>query len=104
MTSKLSFRTHTALALAMAGSIALASTATAQQVHQAEVAGAADVAAQVKAGEPVYQTVCMACHQADGPGDDAGDGSAHQGDDLSLECIRIDHLKAPSTCLMVVLM
>ena len=68
MTSKPSFRSRTALALAMTGSIALASTAMAQQVHKAEVAGAADVSAQVKAGEATYQTVCMACHQADGKG------------------------------------
>ena len=68
MTSKPSFRSRTALALAMTGSIALATTALAQEVHKAEVAGAADVAAQVKAGEATYQTVCMACHQADGKG------------------------------------
>jgi nitrite reductase (NO-forming)/hydroxylamine reductase len=52
----------------MTGSLAVATTAWAQQVHQAEVAGAAGVAAQVKAGESVYQTVCLACHQADGKG------------------------------------
>ena len=38
------------------------------QVHQAEVAGAAGIAAQMKAGESTYQTVCLACHQADGKG------------------------------------
>ena len=38
------------------------------QVHQAEVAGAAGISAQVKAGESTYQTVCLACHQADGKG------------------------------------
>ena len=66
MTSKLSFRARTAVSLAMTGSLALASTTLAQQVHQAEVAGAAGVTAQAKAGESVYQTVCLACHQADG--------------------------------------
>jgi len=39
-------------------------SSSAPQVHQAEVAGAAGIAAQVKAGEGVYQTVCLACHQA----------------------------------------
>ncbi|MGB7740369.1 MAG: cytochrome D1 domain-containing protein [Steroidobacteraceae bacterium] len=39
------------------------------QVHQAEVAaGAAATPAQVHSGEKVYQTVCLACHQADGKG------------------------------------
>ncbi len=38
------------------------------QVHQAEVAGAAGISAQMKAGESTYQTVCLACHQADGKG------------------------------------
>jgi len=68
MMSKLSFRTRAAMSLAVAGSLAFATTAWAQQVHQAEVAGAAGVAAQVKEGEKVFQTVCMACHQADGKG------------------------------------
>jgi nitrite reductase (NO-forming)/hydroxylamine reductase len=43
-------------------------SSSAPQVHQAEVAGAAASPAQVKAGEQVFQTVCMACHQADGKG------------------------------------
>jgi len=68
MTSKLHLPVNAALALAVTGSMALATTAWAQQVHQAEVAGAAGIAAQVKSGEAVYQTVCMACHQADGKG------------------------------------
>jgi len=39
------------------------------QVHQAEVAaGAAATPTQVQAGEKVFQTVCLACHQADGKG------------------------------------
>jgi nitrite reductase (NO-forming)/hydroxylamine reductase len=56
------------MTLAAVGALVLSSAAWAQQVHQAEVAGAADAAAQVKAGETVYQTVCLACHQADGKG------------------------------------
>ena len=55
-------------ALALAIATAAAAPARAQQVHQAEVAGAAASPAQVQAGEKVFQTVCMACHQADGKG------------------------------------
>ncbi len=70
-------RSPAAVPLAVAGALALATAAwaaepsvssSAPQVHQAEVAGAAGIAAQVKAGESVYQTVCLACHQADGKG------------------------------------
>ena len=70
-------RSPAAVPLAVAGALALATaawaaepsaSASAPQVHQAEVAGAAGIAAQVKAGESVYQTVCLACHQADGKG------------------------------------
>jgi nitrite reductase (NO-forming)/hydroxylamine reductase len=70
-------RSPAAVPLAIAGVFALATaawavepsaSASAPQVHQAEVAGAAGIAAQVKAGESVYQTVCLACHQADGKG------------------------------------
>ena len=43
-------------------------SASAPQVHQAEVAGATVTPAQIKAGEQVFQTVCLACHQADGKG------------------------------------
>jgi nitrite reductase (NO-forming)/hydroxylamine reductase len=68
MTSKLHLPVHAAIALAVTGSMALATTAWAQQVHKAEVAGAADISAQLKSGEAVYQTVCLACHQADGKG------------------------------------
>ena len=56
-----------ALALVCATTLAGVS-AQAQQVHQAEVAGAAVTPAQMKAGEQIFQTVCMACHQADGKG------------------------------------
>jgi len=61
-------RGPTAAALAAAGALALSAAAWAQQVHQAEVAGATGVDAQAKAGETVYQAVCLACHQADGKG------------------------------------
>jgi len=70
-------RSPAAVSLAVAGAFALATAAwaaepsassSAPQVHQAEVAGAAGIAAQVKSGESVYQTVCLACHQADGKG------------------------------------
>ena len=70
-------RSPAAVPLAVAGALALATaawaaepsaSASAPQVHQAEVAGAAGIGAQVKAGESVYQTVCLACHQADGKG------------------------------------
>jgi len=45
------------------------SSGSSPQVHQAEVAaGAAATPAQLQAGEKVYQTVCLACHQADGKG------------------------------------
>ena len=77
MQSNPKLRSPAAVPLAVAGAFALATAAwaaepsassSAPQVHQAEVAGAADVTAQVKAGETVYQTVCLACHQADGKG------------------------------------
>ena len=77
MTSKLNFRIRYALSLGAMGALALATTALAQQpaasaaapqVHQAEVAGASTVAAQVAEGKTVFDTVCMACHQADGKG------------------------------------
>jgi len=76
MTSNSMLRSSAAT-LAAAGALALTATSwaaepsaspSAPQVHQAEVAGAAGIAAQVKAGETVYQTVCLACHQADGKG------------------------------------
>jgi len=60
MTSKLPLPVRAVVALAVTGSMALAGTAWAQQVHQAEVAGAAGIGAQLKAGEGVYQTVCLA--------------------------------------------
>ena len=67
MTPKIFTPVRAALALAVTGSLAMATTAWAQQVHAAEVAGAAPASAdQIKAGETVYQTVCLACHQLDG--------------------------------------
>ena len=77
MKSKPGLRAPAAVALAVAGTFTFVATAWAQapsasaaapQVHQAEVAGAGGVAAQVKTGETVYQTTCLACHQADGKG------------------------------------
>ncbi len=57
-----------AIALAAGGLHAQPTGTSGPQVHQAEVAGAAASPAQIKAGEQVFQTVCMACHQADGKG------------------------------------
>ncbi|MFO1406871.1 MAG: cytochrome D1 domain-containing protein [Steroidobacteraceae bacterium] len=57
-----------AVALGAAVSLALSGVAGAQQVHQAEVAGAAGLDARVAEGKKVFDTVCMACHQADGKG------------------------------------
>ena len=58
--------------LAAFGTAALAqqpaTSASSPQVHQAEVAGAAATPAQIQSGEKVFQTVCLACHQADGKG------------------------------------
>jgi nitrite reductase (NO-forming)/hydroxylamine reductase len=68
MNSTPKLRSPAAVAIAVVGALVLSTTAWAQQVHRAEVAGAADVAAQVKSGEAVYQTACLACHQADGKG------------------------------------
>ncbi len=77
MTSKLNFRIRYALSLGAMGALALATTALAQQpetsasapqVHQAEVAGASAGAARIAEGRKVFDTVCMACHQADGKG------------------------------------
>jgi nitrite reductase (NO-forming)/hydroxylamine reductase len=68
MTSKLKFRLRPALSLAAAGSLVLAAPAWAQQVHQAEVAGAGSLQAQVAEGKKVFDVICMACHQADGKG------------------------------------
>ena len=77
MTSNLSSRTRSALALGVAGALAIATTAwaqqpatsaTAPQVHQAEVAGASALAAQVADGKKVFDSICAACHQADGKG------------------------------------
>src|SRR5512137_2340836 len=68
MIAKHRFGSRAAISLAVAGSLALAAPARAQQVHQAEVAGAASVAAQVAEGKKVFEITCMACHQADGKG------------------------------------
>jgi nitrite reductase (NO-forming)/hydroxylamine reductase len=68
MNSKLHRPVRAALVIAMSGSLGLATTALAQQVHKAEVAGAAASAAQVESGKKVYEIACMACHQADGKG------------------------------------
>jgi len=64
MTSKLNFRIRNVLSLGALGTLALATTALAQQpsasatapqVHQAEVAGASAVAARVAEGKKVYE-------------------------------------------------
>jgi nitrite reductase (NO-forming)/hydroxylamine reductase len=68
MNSKLHRPVRAALVIAVTGSLGLATTALAQQVHKAEVAGAAASAAQVESGKKVYEIACMACHQADGKG------------------------------------
>ncbi len=68
MMSKLSLRSPAAVTLAVAGSLALATTAWAQAVHKAEVAGAAASAAQIESGKKVFEVACLACHQADGKG------------------------------------
>jgi nitrite reductase (NO-forming)/hydroxylamine reductase len=68
MNSKLHRPVRAALVIAVTGSLGLATTALAQQVHKAEVAGAAASAAQVESGKKVYEVACMACHQADGKG------------------------------------
>jgi len=68
MTLTFTVRARVAASLAAAGSLALSAGAWAQQVHQAEVAGASSLAAQVADGKKVYDTICYACHQADGKG------------------------------------
>ena len=68
MTSNQHRHIRTALALAITGSLALSATAWSQAVHKAEVAGAAASPAQIAAGKSVFETACMACHQADGKG------------------------------------
>ena len=68
MTSKILTPARAALALAITGSLAVTTTAWAQQVHAAEAAGAAATPAQIAAGKTVYEVACLACHQADGKG------------------------------------
>ena len=68
MIAKHRFGSRATISLAVAGSLALAAPVWAQQVHQAEVAGVASVAAQVADGKKVFEITCMACHQADGKG------------------------------------
>ena len=60
--------TRRSASLGLGLSLALSTPAMAQQVHQAEVAGAASVAAQVADGKAVFEVACLACHQADGKG------------------------------------
>jgi nitrite reductase (NO-forming) / hydroxylamine reductase len=68
MTSSFHVRARVAASLAAAGSLILSAGAWAQQVHQAEVAGASSLAAQVADGKKVFDSICAACHQADGKG------------------------------------
>jgi nitrite reductase (NO-forming) / hydroxylamine reductase len=68
MTSRFTVRARVAASLAAAASLVLSAGAWAQQVHQAEAAGSADIAAQVADGKKVYDTICYACHQPDGKG------------------------------------
>ena len=68
MRSMSSIRHRTAVALGASAALALAGSVHAQQVHQAEVAGSANLEARIASGKQVYETVCMACHQADGKG------------------------------------
>ena len=68
MRSSPSIRHRAAVALGASAALALAGGVQAQQVHQAEVAGSAGLEARIASGKQVYETVCMACHQADGKG------------------------------------
>ena len=68
MSSRSTKRHGSALALGATAALALAGGVHAQQVHQAEVAGSAGLEARSGSGKQVYETVCMACHQADGKG------------------------------------
>jgi nitrite reductase (NO-forming) / hydroxylamine reductase len=68
MTSKFAIHPRVAASLAAAGSLILSASAWAQQVHQAEVAGASALTAQIADGKKVYDTICYACHQTDGKG------------------------------------
>ena len=68
MSSRSTIRRRSTVTLGAAAAFALAASAYAQQVHQAEVAGSAGLDARIAAGKQVYETVCMACHQADGKG------------------------------------
>jgi nitrite reductase (NO-forming)/hydroxylamine reductase len=62
--------TRTAFMFAAFAAATMASSlAAAQQVHAAEVAAAAAPSAErMKAGEEVFQSICMACHQESGKG------------------------------------
>ena len=70
--ARLAWRLAAGVVAGMAGAASLAQQpaagAAGPQVHQAEVAGAVASAEQMKAGEKVFQTVCLPCHQADGKG------------------------------------
>ncbi len=69
MMSKLKMSARVAAAIAMTGFVGISAPLWAQAVHKAEVASATAASAEeIKAGEAVYQTVCMACHQTDGKG------------------------------------
>jgi nitrite reductase (NO-forming)/hydroxylamine reductase len=68
MKSTSTIASHVARSLALGASLFLSPGVWAQQVHQAETASGTDPAAQVAAGEKVFNTICMACHQADGKG------------------------------------
>ena len=68
MRSRSTIRHRSVLALGATATLALAGGVHAQQVHQAEVAGSASLETRIASGKQVYETVCMACHQADGKG------------------------------------
>jgi nitrite reductase (NO-forming)/hydroxylamine reductase len=68
MSLKLHRPVRAVLGVAVAVSLGVASATWGQQVHNAEVAGAAASAAQIASGQKVFETTCMACHQADGKG------------------------------------
>ena len=69
MSSNFRFPVRAAVVLAVTGSLGLGATALAQQVHKAEVAGAAGATpAQIASGQKVFEIACQACHQADGKG------------------------------------
>jgi len=77
MASKLRVGLWSSVSVAAVGLLVVAIAAGAQQskdassapqVHQAEVAGATSLDAQIAAGKQVFDITCLACHQADGKG------------------------------------